>query len=125
MDCISQHDDSDLIEDEESLDPTGLARDILAEFDRSTTLSNLEICIAFHRDAHHLLPPPHSECLQSLAATLILRFRRTSELEDLDEAISLLGDLDSSVEAKYDPVGVLAGTSAAFLTKFIVTGSEL
>ena len=125
MDPISQHNDSHLAEDEESSDPTGLARDILAEFNRTTPLSGLETCIAFCRDALHLLPPPHFECLQSLAANLMLRFRHTSQMGDLDEAISLLGDLDSSFYANDRPADMLASTSAAFLTKFNVTGSEI
>ena len=124
MDSISQHNDSDLIEDESS-DPTGLARDILAEFNRTTPLSGLETCITFYRDALHLLPPPHFECLLSLSAALMLRFRHTSQLGDLDGAISLLGDLDSSVQANDPPTDMLASTSAVFLTKFIATGSEV
>ena len=123
MDYISQHDDSDLI-DEESSDPTRLARDILAEFHLSTSLSSLEACIAFHRDALRLLPVPHTECLQSLALALVLRFRHTKQMEDLDETLSLLSGLVSSMEANYPLPGVLASTSAAFLTKYIATGSE-
>ena len=125
MDPISQHNDSDLIEDEELSDPTGLARDILAEFNRTTPLSSLETCLAFYRDALHLLPPPHFECLLSLAVTHMLRFRHTSQLGDLDEAISLLGDLDSNVHANDHPTDMLASIPAAFLTKFIATGSEV
>ena len=124
MDDISQHNDSDSIEDKESSDPTGLARDILAEFNHSIPLSGLDTCIAFHRDALHLLPAPHFECLLSLATTLMLRFRHTSQMGDLDEAISLLDDLHSSAHANVHPTDMLASISAAFLTKFIVTGSE-
>ena len=106
MDHISKHDDSDLIE-EESTDPTGLARDILAEFDLSTSLSSLEACIAFHRDALRLLPVPHTEGLQSLALALVFRFRHTKQMEDLDEALSLLGGLASSTEVNHPLPGVL------------------
>ena len=54
----------------------------------------------------------------------MLRFRHTSHLGNLNEAISLLGNLYSSSDVKDHPVDILASTSAAFLTKFIVTGLE-
>ena len=120
MDYILQHDDSDLI-DEESSDPARLTRDILAEFDLSTSRSSLDSSVAFHRDALRLLPVPHTDCLQSLALALVLRFRRTKQMEDLDEALSLLVGLAS---ADRPLPGVLASASAAFLMKYIVTGAE-
>ena len=126
MHYISQHNDSDLIEDEDSSDPTGLARDILAKFNRSIPLHRLEACILLHREAHPGLPVPHSEYSLSLGVTLMFRFRHNSRQEDLDEAISLFGDLDPSVEMNNHsavPAGVFAWISAAHLTKFIVTGS--
>ena len=113
-----------MIEDEKLPGPAGLAKDMLAEFNRSASLSSLETCIAFLRDAFHLLPSLHSECLLSLAETLVLRFRHISMLGDLDKALSFLGDLDSSIEVKNHPDGILASTSSAFLTKSIVTHSE-
>ena len=112
------------MEDEESSDPTALAREILAEVNRSIPLSSLDTCIAFHRDALHLLPALSSECSLSLAVSLMLRFRHTSQLGDLDEAMSLLVDLLQSTQPNIPPPGTLASISIAFLTKFVVTGSE-
>ena len=114
------------MEDEESSYPTALAaREILAEVNRSIPLSSLDTCVAFHRDALHLLPALSSECLLSLAVSLRLRFRHTSQLRDLDEAISLLVGLIPSTPLNIPPPGTLANTSVAFLTKFVVTGSEI
>jgi hypothetical protein len=124
VDYISRHDDSDLIEDKETSDPTCLARDVLASFNVAIPLHSLEACILLHRKALPGLPVPRSECSLSLSVTLMFRFHHTSQQGDLDEAISLFGDLDPSSEMKYDSTGVLARTSATFLTKFIVTGSE-
>ena len=57
----------------------------------------------------------------------MLQFRRTSDLRDLDFAISVLDKLnsDSNIELKDYPTDVFASISAAFLTKFIVTGLEI
>lgn len=125
MECVSQHDNNDLIKDEKSSDPTDLARDVLAEFNRSIPLSSLETSIAFHHNALLLLPPPHSECLLSLAGTLMLQYHHTLQPGDLDEAISLLTKLNSSIEVKDRPTSIFARASAAFLMKFIVTGMEM
>ena len=127
MHYISQYNDSDLIEDADPSDPTGLARDILAKFNRSIPLHRLEACILLHREAHPRLLVPRSEYSLSLGATCMFRFRHNSRQEDLDEAISLFGDLDPIVEMNNHsavPAGVFAWISAAHLTKFIVTGSE-
>ena len=124
MDYISQHDDEDLMEDEESSDPTALAREILAEVNRSIPLSSLDTCIALHRDALHLLPALSSGFTLSLAASLMLRFRHTSQLGDLDEAISLFVGLFPSTPLNIPPPGIFASTSVGYLMKFVVTGSE-
>ena len=113
------------MEDEESSVPTALeAKEILAEVNRSIPLSSLDPCITFHRDALHLLPALSSECSLSLAASLMLRFHHTSQLGDLDEAISLFVGLHKSTLGNIPPSGILARTCVAFLTKFVVTGSE-
>ena len=125
MDYISQQDDKDLTEDEESSDPTILAREILAEVNRSIPLPSLDACVALHRDALHLLPALSSECSLCLAVSLMLRFRHTSQLGDLDEAISLFAGLFPDDPLNIPPPGILASTSVAFLTKFVVTGSEI
>ena len=110
--------------DEEPSGPTGRARDALAKFIRSITISSLETSIALHRDVLHQCRALHSECSLSLAEALVLRFRHATQPQDLDEAISLLVDLDSRIGTGPRPDVVLARTSATFLTKFIVTGSE-
>lgn len=124
MDYFSKQDD--LIRDGESSNPTNLARDLLAKFNRSVILSSLETCISLHREALRLLPSLRFECLPSVALAFMLRFRHTSQMRDLDEAISLLfRNLLLSIQANRPNPGMLASISAAFLTKFIVTGSEL
>ena len=125
LDYISQPTDGVLIADDEPSDPTGRARDALAKFIRSTTLPSLETSIALHRDVLHQFPALHSECSLSLAEALVLRSRHATQPHDLDEAISLLISLDSRIGVEPRPHVVLARTSATFLTKFIVSGSEL
>ena len=112
------------MEDEQSSDPTAFARETLAEVNRSIPLSSLDTCVALHRDVLHLLPALSSECSLSLAVSLVLRFRHTSQLEDLDEAISLFVGQIPSTPPNIPPPGTLASTSVAHLTKFVVTGSE-
>ena len=105
-------------------DATALAREILTEINRSMPLSSLDTCVAFHRDALHLVPALSSECSLSLAASLMLRFCHTSQLRDLDEAISLfVGQIQSS-PLNIPLPGTLARTCVAYLAKFVVTGSE-
>ena len=74
--------------------------------------------------ALRLLPALSSECSLSLAASLMLRFHHTSQLGDLDEAISLLAGLLPSTLVNIPPPGTLARTCVAYLTKSVVTGSE-
>ena len=125
MDYIRQPTDGVLIFDEEPSGPTGRARDALAKFIRSTTLSSLDDCIASHRDVLREFLALHSECSLSLAEALVLRFRHATQPQDLDEAISLLVDLNLRIGAGPPPHVLLARTSAVLLTKFIVTGSEV
>ena len=125
LDYISQPTDGILIADKDPPDPTGRARDALAKFIRSTPLSSLETSIALHRDVLHQSLALPSECSLSLAEALVLRFRHATQAQDLDEAISLFVDLDSRIGTGPHPHVVLARISAIFLTKFIVTGSEV
>ena len=125
MDYISQLTDGVLIVDEEPPGPTSQASDALAKFMHSITLSILETSIALHRDVLHQFPALHSECSLSLAEALVLRSRHATQPQDLDEAISLLVDLDSRIGVGPRPHVVLARTSATFLTRFIFTGAEV
>jgi hypothetical protein len=94
---VTEHDTSTSNE-EESSQLCDLANLNLKECKNAGSLIEMDTAVSLFRDVLNRRPSGHplrSDSLKSLAAALVTRFSITYQRQDLDQAIKLLGNVES------------------------------
>jgi hypothetical protein len=99
-----------------------LAHSNLSNFHREAQISSLDTAIFLHQNALHLRAAPHvqrSASLRGLGLAFAARSHRTGDIQDLHDAISLLGQaLALLLKPDSDRLVLLHDLIATLLTRF-------
>jgi hypothetical protein len=115
-----------IVEDSEASELSELAKATLVNFNTSAQLSSLDTAIMLHREVLLFRPNSHPDrftSLGSLVTALYARFRRTDDVSNIDEVVSILrAAVDAGSETRPCSVVNLCGMLAA---RFDKTGKHL